>query len=102
MPWAFVQQGLLQVTFNRRLAAIWGPGWRTATTVGLLMGGMHLPNVPLTVATTVLGVGWAAAYARAPNLWLLAASQGLLSAAAQSLIPGAWTHKFRVGPLYRG
>jgi hypothetical protein len=101
LPWALAQQGLLQPTFNRRLAAAVGPGLSSALLTGCFFAGMHLPNLPLTGATLVAGTGWALAYQRAPNLWAIAVSQGVLSAAAQSLLPAAWTHRFRVGPSFR-
>lgn len=100
LPWAFLQQGLLQATFNRRIVAATSPGWRSAMIVGAAFGGMHLPNLPLVVMTFAMGSFWARAYQRAPNLWVLILSHALLSAVAQSALPSAWTHGFRVGPGY--
>ncbi|MDZ4804677.1 MAG: CPBP family glutamic-type intramembrane protease, partial [Candidatus Eisenbacteria bacterium] len=100
LPWAFLQQGLLQATFNRRITAASSPGWRSAMIVGAAFGGMHLPNPLLVTLTSIMGTIWGRAYQRAPNLWVLILSHALLSAAAQSALPSAWTHGFRVGPGY--
>jgi hypothetical protein len=98
LPWALLQQGLLQATFNRRLSAGLGNGWPAALLVALAFGGMHLPGALLVGFTAVAGLAWARVYQLAPNLWLLVLSHALLSAAAQSTLPAAWTHGFRVGP----
>ena len=98
LPWALLQQGMLQATFNRRIVAARGPGWSSALLVGFAFAGMHLPNPFLTGLTLVAGTAWARLYQSAPNLWILVLSHTLLSAAAQTTLPSAWTHGFRVGP----
>jgi len=100
LPWALLQQGMLQATFNRRITAVTSPGWGSALIVGAAFGGMHLPNLLLVALTFVMGTFWSRAYQRAPNLWVLVLSHALLSAAAQTALPSAWTHGFRVGPGY--
>lgn len=100
LPWALLQQGLLQATFNRRLVASHGRGWRTSLLNGLFFAGMHLPGPLLTGLTFVAGTVWSWAYQRKPNLLALVLAHALLSAAAQDLLPSAWTHGFRVGPGY--
>ena len=100
LPWALLQQGLLQATFNRRITAVTAPGWPSALIVGAAFGGMHLPNIPLVLMTFAMGTVWARSYQRAPNLWVLVLSHALLSATAQSCLPAAWTHGFRIGPGY--
>lgn len=99
-PWALFQQALLQATFNRRLAAALGPGWRSALLNGVLFAGAHLPNPGLVLATAALGGWWSRVYQRHPNLWALGLSHAVLSAVAQTFLPTAWTHGFRVGPGY--
>jgi hypothetical protein len=98
LPWALLQQGLLQATFNRRLTERLGPGAWSAGVVALAFAGMHLPGLLLVVLTGLAGFAWARVYQSAPNLWLLVLSHALLSAMAQSSLPAAWTHGFRVGP----
>ncbi len=100
LPWALLQQGLLQATFNRRLTAAFGPGLRTSAVNGVFFGAMHLPGPALTLGTFLAGIGWSWVYQKKPNLWALVLSHALLSAAAQSFLPAAWTHGFRVGPGY--
>ncbi|HEX7877824.1 MAG TPA: CPBP family intramembrane glutamic endopeptidase [Candidatus Eisenbacteria bacterium] len=98
LPWAFLQQGMLQATFNRRITARLGPGWRAAGLVALAFAGMHLPGPLLVAITGLAGLVWARTYQSAPNLWVLVLSHALLSAMAQSSLPREWTHGFRVGP----
>lgn len=98
LPWALLQQGMLQATFNRRLTARLAPGFASAGVVALAFAGMHLPGALLVVLTGVAGFAWARVYQSAPNLWILVLSHALLSAMAQSCLPAAWTHGFRVGP----
>ena len=100
LPWALLQQGLLQATFNRRLQKSFGPGLHTAAINGIFFGAMHLPGPALTLGTFLAGIGWSWAYQKKPNLWVLVLSHALLSATAQSFLPAAWTHGFRVGPGY--
>lgn len=100
LPWALLQQGILQATFNRRITSVTSAGWGSALLIGAAFGGMHLPNVLLVFLTFVMGTFWARAYQQAPNLWILVLSHALLSAAAQTAIPAASTHGFRVGPGY--
>lgn len=100
LPWALLQQGLLQATFNRRLSRVFGDGIRSAALTAVAFGGMHLPNPLLSAATTLTGLWWARVYQRTPDLYALTLCHALLSAAAQTLLPGSWTHGFRVGPGY--
>jgi hypothetical protein len=98
LPWALLQQGLLQVTFNRRLTALYGPGLRAAALNGVAFAGMHLPGPLLTAGTFVFGAFWSRVWQKSPNLWVFVIGHALVSAAAQTLLPAAWTHGFRVGP----
>lgn len=98
LPWALLQQTLLQATFNRRLSHAFGPGWCAALINGACFSLMHLPGALLTAVTLVTGAWWSRIYQKKPNLWALVLCHALLSALAQSWLPGAWTHGFRVGP----
>jgi hypothetical protein len=100
LPWALLQQGLLQATYNKRLQALLGPGLRSSLVNGLFFAGMHLPGLFLVVMTFVAGTWWSRVYQKRPNLWVLILSHAVLSALAQTLLPPAWTHGFRVGPGY--
>ena len=50
---------------------------------------VHLPNPALTVLTLAAGLWWSWVYERAPNLWALGVSHGLLSLALMHTAP-AW------------
>jgi hypothetical protein len=100
LPWALLQQSLLQATFNRRLTAVMGAGWRSSFVNGLFFAGMHLPGPLLTALTFLAGSVWSRVYQRRPNLLALVLCHAILSGAAQALLPSEWTHGFRVGPGY--
>jgi hypothetical protein len=100
LPWALLQQGLLQATFNRRLMTALGPGLKSSLLNGLFFAGMHLPGALLTGLTFVSGTVWSWVYQKKPSLLALVLAHAVVSAAAQDLLPPAWTHGFRVGPGY--
>ena len=100
LPWALLQQSLLQATFNRRLTAVMGSGWRSSLVNGLFFSGMHLPGPLLAVLTFLAGSFWSRVYQKRPNLPALVLCHAILSALAQALLPSEWTHGFRVGPGY--
>jgi hypothetical protein len=100
LPWALLQQSLLQATFNRRLTAVMGPGWRSSLVNGLFFAGMHLPGPLLTALTFLAGSFWSRVYQKRPNLLALVLCHAILSGTAQALLPSEWTHGFRVGPGY--
>jgi membrane protease YdiL (CAAX protease family) len=95
--WGLAQQYALQGFINRRAQIVWGPGLRSILVVALLFGTVHLPNPALTVATTAGGLLWATAYQRAPNLFALALSHGLMTWILISTLPGGLLNGLRVG-----
>lgn len=48
---------------------------------------VHLPNLTLTVLTFAAGLLWSWVYERAPNLWALGLSHGILSAVLMHSLP---------------
>lgn len=100
--WGLVQQYALQGFINRRAQIIWGPGVRSILIVALLFGAFHLPNPALTVATFAGGLLWAAVYQRAPNLFALALSHGLMTWILISTLPSALLNNLRVGYKFIG
>lgn len=100
LPWALLQQTMLQTVFNRRLVGSFGAGRVALLLTAASFGVMHLPGWLLTGGTFGAGLVWARVYQRRPNLWALVLSHTLLSATAQSFLPAAWTHGFRVGMGY--
>lgn len=100
LPWALLQQLMLQTVFNRRLTAAFGAGPVATGLTAACFGVMHLPGWLLTGGTFALGLVWARVYQRQPSLWALVLGHALVSATAQSFLPPAWTHGFRVGMGY--
>jgi hypothetical protein len=100
--WGLVQQYALQAFINRRAQIIWGRGLRSIFFVALLFGAFHLPNPWLTGATFLGGILWATVYQRAPNLFALALSHGILTWVLISTVPGSLLNGLRVGYKYFG
>lgn len=100
--WGLVQQYALQGFINRRAQIVWGPGVVSILVVALLFGAFHLPNPALTLATFAGGLLWATVYQRAPNLFALALSHGLMTWILISTIPSGLLHGLRVGYKFIG
>lgn len=100
--WGLVQQYALQGFINRRAQIIFGKGFLSILLVSLLFGAFHLPNPALTVATFLGGLVWATVYQRAPNLFALALSHGLMTWLLISTLPGNLFHGLRVGYKFIG
>jgi membrane protease YdiL (CAAX protease family) len=100
--WGLVQQYALQGFINRRAQIVLGPGVLSILVVALLFGAFHLPNPVLTVATFAGGLLWATVYQRAPNLFALALSHGLMTWILISTIPSGLLHGLRVGYKFIG
>ena len=100
--WGLVQQYALQGFINRRAQIAWGPGVISVLIVAALFGGFHLPNPALMLATFLGGLVWAAVYQRAPNLFALAISHGLMTWVLISTLPRNLLHGLRVGYKFIG
>lgn len=97
MLWGLVQQYALQGFINRRAQLSWGPGLISILIVAVLFGLFHLPNPVLMLATFLGGLVWATVYQRAPNLFALAISHGLMTWILISTVPSNLLHGLRVG-----
>lgn len=102
MVWGLVQQYALQGFINRRAQIAWGRGLMSIVLVAVLFGGFHLPNPALVAATFVGGLVWATVYQRAPNLFAVAISHGLMTWILISTLPSSWLHGLRVGYKFIG
>lgn len=102
IAWGLVQQYALQGFINRRAQIVWGPGPVSILVVAVLFAAFHLPNPALMAATFVGGLVWATVYQRAPNLFALAISHGLMTWILISTVPGKLLHGLRVGYKFIG
>lgn len=100
--WGLVQQYALQGFLNRRAQIVWGRGWLSILAVALLFGAFHLPNPVLTLATFTGALLWATVYQRAPNLFALTLSHGLMTWILISTLPSDLLHGLRVGYKFIG
>ncbi|MGA9996520.1 MAG: CPBP family intramembrane glutamic endopeptidase [Pyrinomonadaceae bacterium] len=100
--WGLIQQYALQGFINRRAQIVLGQGYQSALLVAVVFALLHLPNPWLTVATFVGGFIWATVYQRAPNLFALAISHGLMSMLLVWALPPGIMKGLRVGFKYFG
>lgn len=100
--WGLVQQYALQGFINRRAQLIFGSGYVSILVVSLLFAAFHLPNPTLMVATFLGGLVWATVYQRAPNLFALAFSHGLMTWILISTLPSHLLQGLRVGYTFIG
>lgn len=102
IAWGLVQQYALQGFINRRAQIVWGPGPVSILVVAVLFAAFHLPNPALMAATFVGGLVWTTVYQRAPNLFALAISHGLMTWILISTAPSSLLHGLRVGYKFIG
>ena len=100
MLWCLFQQYVTQSYFHVRLMSLLDNRHLRSLAVALLLGGTHLPNPILTVATSVGGFILAEVFARHRNIWPLALAQAAGGFLIAALSPAALIHNMRVGPGY--
>ncbi len=78
--WGLTQQMLVQGYVTRHLADAGLPTLAVAPITAATFGSVHVPNWPLTAATTAMGGAFAPLYLRDGNLWPLGVAHGSLGA----------------------
>jgi membrane protease YdiL (CAAX protease family) len=78
--WGLTQQMLVQGFLTRHLDAAGLPALAVAPLSAAAFGSVHVPNWPLTAATTALGGAFAPLYLRDGTLWPLGVAHGALGA----------------------
>jgi membrane protease YdiL (CAAX protease family) len=106
--WGLLQQYVLQAFIYRRLRFIFvteqaGTAERAKRTriailtAGALFALVHAPNLTLVVVTLVAGVIWSWVYERAPNLFALGLSHGVMSALTMASLPSWLLQSMSIG-----
>lgn len=96
--WGLLQQYILQAFIYRRVKFVLlseglsGMAQVARVRLAILIAAslfalVHAPNVPLMALTLIAGLLWTWVYERAPNLFALGLSHGLLSASAAASLP---------------
>lgn len=78
--WGLTQQLLVQGFVTRHLDEAGLPAAAVTPLSAATFGSVHIPNWPLTAATTAMGAVYAGLYQRHRNLWLLGVTHGALGA----------------------
>jgi len=76
--WGLTQQILVQGFVTRHLDAAGLPALAVVPLSAATFGSVHLPNLPLAAATTVLGGAFAGLYLRNRTVWPLGVAHGAL------------------------
>ncbi|GAC1396895.1 MAG: hypothetical protein NVSMB56_11890 [Pyrinomonadaceae bacterium] len=100
--WGLLQEYVLQGFINRRAQEIFGKNWRSVLLVGVIFAALHLPNLPLTLATLIAGIIFGAIYQRTPNLYALGLAHCILTIVLISTVPITALHDLRVGYKFFG
>lgn len=102
--WGVLQQYVLQGYFYRRIRSLLvtepAQASRVNWAIGLtacLFAFVHLPNLTLTLLTLLASLVWTWIYERAPNLWALGLSHGLLSLLVMHSLPDWLLQSMSVG-----
>ena len=97
--WGLTQQYILQGFIYRRLQRIF-PTQNSYTVIliaAVLFALVHAPNFPLMFLTLVGGIVWTWVYERAPNLFVLGLSHGIMSAVAMCSLPPWFLQSMSIG-----
>ena len=78
--WGLTQQMLVQGYVTRHLSEAGLPALAVVPITAVTFGSVHVPNWPLTAATTAMGGAFAPLYLRDRNLWPLGVAHGALGA----------------------
>ena len=106
--WGIVQQYVLQGFLYRRIRSLFSllpycsaahsqRVWLAILLTAGLFAAVHLPNLTLASLTLLAAIVWTWVYERAPNLWALGLSHGLLSLVLMHSLPLRFLHSMSIG-----
>ncbi|HSR54430.1 MAG TPA: CPBP family intramembrane glutamic endopeptidase [Acidobacteriota bacterium] len=97
IPWALLQQFVLQGFLLPRCKEVLGSRGAAIVAAAALFGLYHLPNWPLMAASFLGGLAWCWIFTRRPNLWAVAISHALLGLLISFFFKFDGLQQFRVG-----
>lgn len=100
LPWALLQQALLQSYVCLRLWEGWKDEWRTVVWTTFFFAVMHLPNPFLVAASALLGFIASLHFCRIRNVLALALLHALFAVLTFYAVPVEVNGMLRVGPGY--
>lgn len=97
--WGLIQQYVLQAFVLKRMNLILGADRQNLAVICAagIFALVHLPNLPLVLLTLLGGLIWCWVYERAPNLFALGLSHGIMSALAMSSLPATMLQSMSIG-----
>lgn len=98
--WGFLQQYILQAFIYRRIRTLFSNATLPVLISAALFALVHLPNPSLSLMTFVGALVWTSVYERAPNLYVLGLSHGVISLIAMLTLPTSMLPSFGVGYKY--
>ncbi len=98
--WGLIQQYILQAFIYRRMRAVLGQRAVAGIIAAGLFALVHLPNPMLTILTFAGALVWIAIYERAPNLYALGLSHGIVSLVVMITVPHWMLPSLSVGYKY--
>lgn len=97
LPWALIQQHCLQNFLFRRFQNIIPHPILALICASILFAALHLPNLPLVVATLFGGLLWCWLFQRVPNLFAISISHTLLVSLALVFFKFSLFNQFQIG-----
>jgi len=98
--WGIFQQYVLQGFIYRRLKLVLAGERAAIFAAAAIFGLAHAPNLPLMGLTFAAGLVWSWVYERAPNLFALGLSHGLMSLLVMTSLPPWAVESLSVGYKY--
>ena len=97
LPWALLQQYVLQAFILRRFQTLWQRDWAAILSAAFLFALFHLPNYPLMAASLAGALVWCRLFVQRSNLLSVGLSHALLGILLALFFKFEGMDQFRVG-----
>jgi len=102
LPWAFLQQVVLNGYFANHIHAAMGRRTLFTTLLsGILFGILHAPNPLMMLVTSTNSVVGVWLFLRYRNIYWLALAHALVGVTIREFLPFEWHHDLDIGPDFR-